>query len=260
MRFFTRLVLFLMKIILPFYYIGAKKANGMACLSFKNGVTFEARVKTQDAMVLNEVWKHSCYERAPVAFGDVVVDIGAHIGGYTVLVAKKGATVFSYEPELGNYSLLTRNVVANNCQSVKLYNRAVSSGKGTVILNVDIKGTGLHSLYQSTSACKKTEVASVSLHDVITMNHLKKIQVLKIDTEGAEYDILLPARSSDLAKIQTVILEYHDYFNHSHNKNELEVLLRNNGFTVQDISPWYQQFLMKSGILLATRSRNVQSG
>ena len=254
MRFFSRVILFALKTILPFYYIGAKRANGMASLSFKHGAVFETRLNSQDAFVLNEIWKYHCYDEAEIAPEDVVVDIGAHIGGYTVLASKKGATVYAYEPEPGNYRLLKRNTAINRCKKAKLYNLAVSSRKGAITLNVDAKGSGLHSLYQLSSASRRATVLAVPLHEVITANKLKSIQVLKIDAEGAEYGILLPASRSDLKKIRTIILEYHDYIDHGHNKKQLELILRDSGFKVHDIAPWYQHFFMKSGTLIAKRS------
>lgn len=248
----TKLFLSFLKLIAPLYYLGKRKINGLAKIRFAKDVVFLTRPDTTDAIALYEIWKNKCYKEAQISKGDIVVDIGAHIGGYTVLAAKLGARVIAYEAAPGNYELLVRNLSLNGCNNIKAYNSAVSSDSGEIMLNIDTKGSTLHSIHNDSSFSRKIKVPAIDLHQVFVRNKLKRIDILKIDTEGSEYAIVLHTHADDLRKIGKIILEYHDYFNHGHNKSELKALLKNNGFNVTELTSWYQR-PFRLGVIFATR-------
>ncbi len=243
-----------MKLVAPLYYIGKVGSGNIALLRFGNA-SFFAKRGTVDAIPLQEIWGFNCYDNASLRQGDIVVDIGAHIGGYSVKAAKQCAKVIAYEASPSNYELLVKNLAINGCHNVKAYNAAVASKNGTVKLFLDPKGTALNSIYHAPSSGEKITVNSVNLHTVFTRNKLKMIDVLKLDVEGAEYDILLHARAADLRKIRTIVMEYHDFLDHCHNKNELKALLISNGFSVKETSPWFVPLFLKKGELFATRNK-----
>ena len=114
---------------------------------------------------------------------DIVVDVGANIGYYTLLMAKNGACVFSYEPEPQNFELLQKNVILNNFSSnVKLYNKAVSNfnGHSNLVLSEYV---GQHKLDNNRFGTKSIDVE-------VTKIELDKIDFAKIDVEGAELHVL----------------------------------------------------------------------
>ena len=252
MWFITKIVNNLLKLIAPLYYVGKEHANGIAAVRFGN-VMFQARHNSLDAFALYEIWRYKSYSEAEIRRDDVVVDIGANIGGYAVLAAKSGARVFAYEPVPETYQLLSKNIIINNCHTVKSYNVAVGSKIGELTLNVNPQAAGLDSIYHTFSSTEKIKVPSIDLHEIFVQNKLKKIDVLKIDVEGAEYDILLNARSSDMRKVRTITMEYHDFLDHGHNKKELIRFLRSNGFEVQLRIPWIVDKLLREGKILAVR-------
>jgi FkbM family methyltransferase len=232
------------------YNIGRRKKDGFTLLKFK-GNQFFARPNGYDVSALLEVCFFGVYKKALINKGDIVVDIGAHIGAYSVLASKKGAKVIAYEAAHDNYQILIRNLTLNNCQEAIAHNVAVSSGKGKAKLYRS--GSSLHSLYCNNHSEKTEVVPTVDLHDVLSKNNLEKIDVLKIDTEGSEYDIILNSTPRDLKRINRIILEYHDYFDHGHKRKELERFLNESGFKVRNISPFVQKLLVRSGTLLAVR-------
>lgn len=242
----------LKKLIGPLYYIGKENTNGIATVRFGN-VVFKTRHNSLDAFVLYEIWRYKSYGEAEIGKDDVVVDIGANIGGYAVLAAKSGAKVFAYEPVPETYQLLSKNIAINNCHTIKSYNVALGSKKGELILNVDSQAAGLDSIYQTFLSSEKIKVPSIDLHEIFVQNRLKRIDVLKIDVEGAEYDILLNSSQADLQKIRTIIIEYHDFLDHGHNKGELKRVLQLSGFKVTELSLWATYFFFREGKLLATR-------
>ena len=125
--------------------------------------------------------------------GMCIFDVGANIGYYTLLAARAvgpSGCVYAFEPEPGNFGLLTRNVVENGFASVRLVHAAVSNREGTVRLHLDEANFGAHSLEAGsvrTSAGRSVEVETVRLDRFVEEARSFEAGVLvKVDVQGAE--------------------------------------------------------------------------
>ncbi len=142
----------------------------------------------------------------------VLVDIGAHIGGTSILAASMGAVVHAYEPDPENYHYLARNVRLNDVK-VQTFKKAVSGKKGMATLERNDINTGGYGFYAKGTSLKEgvhedeVEVDTVTLHDVLI--DLGEVDVLKMDCEGAEYDILLECDPKLFKKIKQISMELH---------------------------------------------------
>lgn len=117
--------------------------------------------------------------------GDTVLDIGAHIGYYTLLFAKlvgERGKVYAFEPEPSNFKLLQKNVEANSYENVVLEPKAVSSQKGKLPLYVDNIGSGGHSLEDFSEGRSSLEVEVLRLDEY----PLTRVDFIKMDIEGHE--------------------------------------------------------------------------
>jgi FkbM family methyltransferase len=117
--------------------------------------------------------------------GDVVLDIGANIGYYTLIAARKiGAEgrVYAFEPEPANFELLKKNVKLNNYRNVVLENKAVSNKNGTSKLYIHPTSTGGHSLTQKSDVQIQVETVTVDSY----FEKMERIDLVKMDIEGAE--------------------------------------------------------------------------
>ena len=122
--------------------------------------------------------------KSNVKKNDIVIDVGANIGYYTLLMAKNEAIVFSYEPEPQNFELLKKNVILNDFSSnVKLYNKAVSNFNGNSKLALAAHTTGQHKLGTNRFGNETIDVEVIKLE-------LDKIDFAKIDVEGDELHVL----------------------------------------------------------------------
>lgn len=124
--------------------------------------------------------------------GMTVVDIGANIGYYTLLAARlvgPQGKVYAFEPSQENFALLSRNVEANGYKNVVLVPKAVCERSGTARLRLDRESSGNHSLSGIRGEGASAEVETVSLDDFFSSVH-ERIDVIKIDAEGAEVAIL----------------------------------------------------------------------
>ena len=180
--------------------------RGSYVCRLRDGTSFEVRAETDDRHVLFEIYVEDIY-RAEIAPGDVVVDIGANIGGFTVLAARQGARVVAFEPFPANFDALRRNVDRNGGQ-ITLVQAAVADegGAGKLYLPDVAAFTGRYSLHAGRGSAT-VAVRCISLDDAFRDNQLDRIDFLKIDCQGSEYQILYGASPETLAKVKSIVVE-----------------------------------------------------
>lgn len=123
--------------------------------------------------------------------GDVVFDVGANIGWYTIsiLLARRGATVYAFEPIKSNYQYLLKNLELNNQKTDKVYNFGFSDVNQTVEFFFDVKCATASSMANlREDASTLTEQCEVKRMDdfITTLPKFKKLDFIKCDVEGAE--------------------------------------------------------------------------
>jgi FkbM family methyltransferase len=125
--------------------------------------------------------------------GDVVVDVGAYVGYYTVLltmlVGPKGK-VYAFEPEPENFAFLNKNVGFNDAKAV-VYKSAVGETTGTTELYIDAENKGDHRIYDSKDGRDVIIVSKVKLDSIIK----PPINFLKLDVQGSETLVLRGAKN-----------------------------------------------------------------
>jgi len=129
--------------------------------------------------------------------GDVVLDIGANVGYYTLIYAKlvgEGGKVFAFEPDPDNFALLEKNVEVNGYRNVVLIKKAVANKTGVVRLYLCEDNKGNHRICDAHDARESIEVEAIRLDDYFEA-YDGKIDFIKIDIEGAEQEALLGASS-----------------------------------------------------------------
>lgn len=158
--------------------------------------------KTFQSYALNRVHEKSTTAlfKKVVKNGDIVVDLGANIGYFTLLAAKivgKKGKVYSFEPEPRNYYYLRKNIELNHYDNVLVINKAVSDKKGKVELYICPYDSGHHTInqykgieeYKPDFVDKKKdaiEVETIVLDDFFNQEIKQPIDVIKMDVEGAE--------------------------------------------------------------------------
>jgi len=143
---------------------------------------------------INPEWEKHITElvKKEVKKEDTVLDIGAHIGYFTLLFARlvgEHGRVFAFEPEAVNFGLLKKNVSINNYANVILNQKAVTNQTGVVELFLHRKSHGGHSLYKGRYMNTSIKVEAVRLDDYFK-NYDGKIDFIKMDIEGSEGEAL----------------------------------------------------------------------
>lgn len=124
----------------------------------------------------------------------VFVDVGANIGKYSVIIGrqlKDKGKVISIEASEDIFKILKKNIELNNLQNVIPLNLAVSDKKGISEFYLANKGLGTaSSLFEIKEHSKKVKVKTDTLDGIIKDLEIKKIDLIKIDVEGAEPRVL----------------------------------------------------------------------
>lgn len=165
--------------------------------------------------------------------GQVFVDIGAYVGYYSIYASKKvgkNGTVIAIEPHPKNFKMLLINTRGLN--NVIPINTAIWSEDTTAKLYLG-QGMALHSLvYASEGGYIK--VKALMLDSLIRELNIPRVDVVKIDTEGAELEVLKGARST-LKFLKSLLIEIHGKNPEEFKKAEKTIaeFLRSYGFSVE---------------------------
>lgn len=140
---------------------------------------------------------------------DVIIDIGAHIGTFTILAASKlkNGKVYAIEPSRENFEYLKKNVDLNNFSNVFISNLALADFKGVARLYHAI-GTRGHSITKKFSK-EYEEITTETLGNFLINNHIVHCDFLKCNCEGAEFKIILSTPKSVLERIKIIFIKYH---------------------------------------------------
>jgi FkbM family methyltransferase len=168
--------------------------------------------------------------------GDVVVDVGAHIGRYTIISSKRVGPygkVIAIEAHPGNFEMLNRNIKLNKLTNAIALKYAIHSKLTNIKLYMyreESSSTGHNSImfnHLSTKYKEKfVEVNANTLDHVLQLNGIREVNWIKIDVEGAEFELLKGAtnilsKSKDISLLIEVhfqeyykpILEFLNFYN-----------------------------------------------
>lgn len=129
--------------------------------------------------------------------GDIAIDCGANLGAITRILAASGAEVHAFEPNPDAFALLSKAVAAR--PNVHLHRQAVLDRPGTLTLHLHMNydrnperfssGSSLLAEKRNVDGARGVEVEVIDLVSFIAALD-RPVKLLKIDVEGAEYDIL----------------------------------------------------------------------
>lgn len=183
--------------------------NDFMIFETRNGLKIKIRVDSTDLMALTNVWINEEYFRDKDFEEDsCIIDVGAHIGIFALYVSQfcKDGRIFCFEPVKENYDLLISNLKMNKVKNIIPINAAISKNNGIVKIFLDDDEAG-HSILKESDVFQETE--SITVEKFFEEKDVKKCNLLKLDCEGAEYEIIESLNDMTLEKIDEIILEYH---------------------------------------------------
>ncbi len=161
-----------------------------------------------------ELWIDECYTHHGLykpSKGDVVFDIGAHVGLFSIWAARKNpdSKVIALEATRVNYNCLSENVASMNLQNIQPYYMAIGKEAGVGKMQQCTDRSIDHRL---TSADEDDEesVQIVPISELFSIAQTDRIHFLKMDVEGAERDAFETVDSEMMSRINYISMEYHD--------------------------------------------------
>lgn len=150
-----------------------------------------------------------------------IIDIGANCGMASIILAKQNpnSIIYAFEPDYNTFLLLKENVSLNNLQNVKFFNLAVSdSSNKKLILYKHPDYSGGNTTCSEDQSFKtffnkdinKVEVDCISFDDIIQQFNIDQVELLKIDCEGAEYEIIYNSKYIRMKKVKNIVGEFHN--------------------------------------------------
>ena len=160
-----------------------------------------------DAIERDHVWEPKVGQvlRDILKTGSTFVDIGAHVGYFTVMAAQlvgKSGNVYAFEPLPDNCELLAKNVAAfDNCS---IFPMAVWGYRGTLELFPSVTNSGDNRFFEHNESAAPLKVPVIPLDEL----KLDKVDLIKIDSQGADHVVILGAEKTIRRCQPKIIVEF----------------------------------------------------
>jgi FkbM family methyltransferase len=195
----------------------------------------------KDDLITKQLKQHSAHTRNELAMlksvihsGDNILDIGAHIGTFSIPFAEfneRKGKVYSFEANSDNYELLNRNITENNLENIIISRQALVSAddRGFAASIPDGGNSGMFYFIPSTESSSDIDIINIDnwhkehAHDI-------EISLIKVDVEGAELLVLNSCQQLIQARKPVLYIEI--------NKSHLERF----GFSISDIECFLNPF------------------
>lgn len=221
----------------------ANSGNHRVPYHFWNGSVMHGTDGREEVRIINEIWIDRCYASSGFVPepGWTVVDIGANKGifaRWALHQADNDLSLVCYEPSTRSFVYLARTL-SRSVPADRLHNAAVGAEVGDVILYELPGRSGQSSLIKSKAAAAQSQIVETNVPRVAlcdALAELGQVDLLKVDVEGAEYEILADSPPEALAQVKRIVLEYDaiDTRDHARTADDLFRVLASEGFEMRE--------------------------
>ena len=188
----------------------AKWGHKTVVIELRNGLKYRIRPGTTDLGVINEAVVLNPYlgpGYLSLPRNAIVVDIGANIGDFALQCARlcPEGTVYAVEPILEHCEIIREQITLNGVGNVHVLRFAMGESDGEEV-QISVAG-GKSSLYENVGPPET--VTMTTLGALLSSNGIREIDLLKMDCEGAEWQIF-PQAEPLLPRIRQICMEYHN--------------------------------------------------
>src|SRR5215469_6854984 len=189
----------------------------------RTGARISVRPNTGDRFTVFETFGERVYERglSCLRVGGTVIDVGANIGCFSIAAAKivgSDGRIIAIEPEATTFRRLKENISINGISNIVPVNVAIADASEVKIFAPKSK-TLFTSMYESvdghTISGNVQLISAKKLAAVIEEFSIPRVDLLKLDCEGAEYAIIETLTTDIAQTISNIIIEFHNVSGHS---------------------------------------------
>lgn len=188
--------------------------------------------------IYTEIFKENDHLLVPEFSGKkakLIIDLGANEGFYTLKVKQNNpkCKIIAVEPNPYAFKILKKNVKSNNLKDIILVNKAVTARDEKISFEIvpEVSAIGAKDIrlqkrpWLNEERIEKITVEGISLPNLCKKNGIDKVDILKIDVEGAEMEILKSSKSL-LKNIKRIVVEWHT----EKLRDEIKDFLKEKGF------------------------------
>jgi len=190
----------------------SKKVELKTKLKKHNNLIYLRR-KSSDFEVFRQIFRNEEYNfeysqflgRSP----KFIIDCGANVGLASLFFGQKfsDATIIAVEPEKNNFGMLQKNTSCNS--RIIPINKGIWKNTNELdVIDQNLGEWGFVAKESNTNS--KNKIQAVTIHDLIKEYSIDEIDILKIDIEGAEYELFEENTEKWLPKVNLLIIELHD--------------------------------------------------
>jgi FkbM family methyltransferase len=218
------------------YNIDWYNKNITATIDYKDKLRF---MEAQHPEIYKEIIVDNVYNLTTEQVKNkFVIDIGANIGTYSLLAAELGAKqVYSVEPVSATFDQLYKNINIGKYKNIIPLKYAVSDVSNEFVNIAIMSDNGHNTIYKSENS-KQEKVSTITLTELL--DKCNDSVVLKIDCEGAEYDIIMNSTAEIMSKVDRIMLEVHGDMHPTYKGHQvLNDKLKSFGFILENFKQMY---------------------
>lgn len=167
--------------------------------------------------------------------GLTILEIGANVGITSYYFSQFAKKVYSVEPSKEHFDTLSRMILFNDLKNIIPINKAlyINSGELPLYHNKNKTMYSLHAAVDDKSIKPET-VECITIEELMKEHKIKKVDLMKLDIEGSEYEVLGHTAFKNVAdRIKTILVERHAWS--GRNENQLVDSLKAVGYQVSQI-------------------------
>lgn len=177
------------------------------------GFTVAYRPVSSDEGVLSHSFENDIFltgvpEYQPES-SDIVLDVGAHLGDFSLLLSRRVARVCAIEARHETYALLKTNLYLNNATNVVADHLALGDQTGFCRLYLATEGESWGDSTTHDFSGRSETVASATLERYLFERNIPRVNFAKFNCEGGEFPILMSADAATLLRFEKLLVLYH---------------------------------------------------
>jgi FkbM family methyltransferase len=190
--------------------------QGKILYKTKTNLYFLARAGTSDIEEIIVIASGYAYplDLLPNFKCPTIIDLGGYIGEFCLYANtyyKKNCHIYAYEPSEENFYYLKLNTLLNNA-AIKIFMQGIHTYRGKGYIATQGISSDEYSVRSQKESVTDQQCEVVTLNDIQQKNRLKKIDILKIDIEGMEYELIKNRQTLDIIKkyVLCLFIECHE--------------------------------------------------
>jgi len=215
------------------------RGYGIYSLSSRSGIKIRGSKNDNLLRLWNEIFIDNSYRISNMSIKetDIILDIGANIGLFSINVSQYTKNkIFALEPHPENFTQLKDNVKLNGIKNVACINLGLqgeNDGSRYFLNNSNHAGFIMENALTeknigSVRTSEKLSLACITFQELCNTHAINKVNLLKLDCEGAEGEIIKSLSKHDMDIIEKFVIEFHDNVSILDHDEIITILIDNN--------------------------------